>query len=130
MIVRRPARISVIDDEPQLVRTFARFLEREGYRVRTATSFAEMEARLHPGDFDLLIVDAAMPGRTGLEVLREVRRRGCTAPVILITGEVEVADEHNAGGDGHFAVIHKPLTKDRLLDAVDRALSAAAEPRR
>ncbi len=115
-------RVIIIDDEPGLLRTIARLLERKGLQVTCGTSFEEVERSLQPGRFDVLISDIVMPGKDGLDVLEEVVHvRGCQEPVILITGQPSLDSATSAVRGGAFDYISKPVTKDQLYGVVDRA---------
>ena len=117
------ARIVLIDDEAKLLQTLARFLELQGHQVRSGAGFRAVEAHLHPGCFELLITDIVMPDFDGMKVLREVVEvRGCQEPVVLITGEPNVETASEAVRRGAFDYISKPVTKDKLLEAVARGL--------
>lgn len=116
------ARIVLIDDEPRLLKTFTRFLEGAGHEVRTGEKFGEVESYLHPGRFELLIADILMPGVSGVDVLRKVVGRGCQEPIILITGEPNLETASQAVRYGAFDYVVKPVTKDKLLDVVTRAV--------
>ncbi|MFQ5506432.1 MAG: response regulator [Planctomycetota bacterium] len=116
------ARILVIDDEPRLLRTIARFLEREGHEVRIAERYADLESVVLPASFDVLITDILMPGVSGLDVLERVREKGCKEPVVLMTGEPKLGTASEAVRLGAFDYVIKPVTKVKLLEAVSRAL--------
>lgn len=117
------AKIVLIDDEARLLATLARFLERQGLEVVTAASFAEADEHLQPGHFEVLVTDIVMPGFDGMRVLHEVvERRQCQEPVILITGEPNLETASEAVRSGAFDYIQKPVTKDRLLEVVNRGL--------
>lgn len=117
------ARIVLIDDEVRLQQTLARFLEQQGHEVVRGASFAEIGAHLHPGKFEVLVTDIVMPEFDGMKVLREVvETRGCLEPVILITGEPNLETASEAVRRGAFDYISKPVTKDKLLEAVGRGL--------
>lgn len=113
----------LIDDEQRLLKTMARMLERQGLEVVQASTFAEAGEHLHPGRFDVLITDIVMPDYDGLRVLHEVVEvRKCQEPVILITGEPNLETASEAVRRGAFDYVQKPVTKDRLLEVVDRGL--------
>lgn len=118
----RMSRIVVIDDEPRLLKTLGRFLSAEGHEVTTAESFREVEAKLRPERFDVLISDILLPDMKGTEILERVKERGCEEPVILITGEPNFETATAAVRLGAFDYLAKPVTKVDLLAAVDRAL--------
>jgi len=117
------AKVVLIDDEARLLATLARFLERQGLEVVKAGSFAEADEHLQPGRFEVLVTDIVMPGFDGMRVLQEVvERRQCQEPVILITGEPNLETASQAVRSGAFDYIQKPVTKDRLLEVVNRGL--------
>lgn len=117
------ARIVLIDDEARLLQTLTRFLEQQGHHVVRGGSFREVEAHLRPGRFELLVTDIVMPDFDGMKVLREVVQvRQCHEPVVLITGEPNLETASAAVREGAFDYISKPVTKDKLLEAVSRAL--------
>lgn len=117
------ARIVLIDDEARLLQTLARFLEQQGHQVFRGGSFDEVEARLRPGHFEVLITDIVMPDFDGMKVLHEVvGERQCQEPVILITGEPNLQTASEAVRRGAFDYISKPVTKDKLLETVSRGL--------
>lgn len=117
------ARIVLIDDEARLLQTLTRFLEQQGHHVVRGSSFAEVEAHLWPGRFEMLVTDIVMPDFDGMKVLREVVEvRQCQEPVVLITGEPNLETASEAVRRGAFDYISKPVTKDKLLEAVARGL--------
>ncbi len=117
------ARIVLIDDEARLLQTLARFLEQQGHQVARGKSFREVADELHPGRFEILVTDIVMPDFDGMKVLREVvKTRKCQEPVILITGEPNLETASEAVRRGAFDYISKPVTKDKLLEAVSRGL--------
>lgn len=117
------ARIVLIDDEPRLLETLARFLELQGHEVVRADSFKAAQSHLQPGRFEVLVTDIVMPEFDGIRVLREVvEQRGCQEPVILITGEPNLETASDAVRIGAFDYIQKPVTKDKLLESVSRGL--------
>lgn len=117
------ARIVLIDDEPRLLQTLTRFLEREGHLVVHGESFAAVEGRLWPGRFEVLISDIVMPDFSGMKVLHEVvEARECKEPVVLITGEPNLETASEAVRAGAFDYISKPVTKEKLMEVVARAL--------
>ncbi|MFM1874039.1 MAG: hypothetical protein RL398_3461, partial [Planctomycetota bacterium] len=117
------ARIILIDDEVRLLQTLARFLELQGHEVIRGSSFADVSQHLWPGKFEMLITDIVMPEFDGMKVLVEVvQTRLCQEPVILITGEPNLETASEAVRRGAFDYISKPVTKDKLLEAVQRGL--------
>ncbi len=67
---------------------------------------------------DVIVSDIRMPGASGLEVLRELRRRGCDVPVVLLTGFADDAVQEEVRAIPHARLFDKPFDLDDLLGAV------------
>ncbi|MFP4419642.1 MAG: cache domain-containing protein [Desulfococcaceae bacterium] len=123
--------ILVVDDEIAISEMMRLILTRLGYAVTAHTHPDDAWAsfRERPDDYDLLISDMTMPGRTGLELARGIQTLRPGFPVVLCTGYSEkLAGETD---NGITEVIRKPVAKNDLAAAVRRALSggpAAAAP--
>jgi CheY-like chemotaxis protein len=120
---RARARILVADDEPSL-REFLRIVLGEDYEVIEAANGLEaldLARELPP---DLFVLDVMMPGRSGLEVLAEVRRDPSLAetPVIMITAWDDV--QAHGLASGAELVLTKPFDPEDLRTAVERLLAA------
>jgi CheY-like chemotaxis protein len=113
----------VVDDEPDVCRITARMLDEAGFAVKLATSGPEALAKL-PDSVDVIVLDVRMPGMSGVEVAREARRLGTTAPVLFVSG----FPENPAAGPGQprHDFLFKPFTPDQLVEAVRTLLTAAA----
>ncbi|HWP34866.1 MAG TPA: response regulator [Thermodesulfobacteriota bacterium] len=125
---RRPHRILVVDDEPDLVELVAANLRRAGFAVEGATSGARALARLGAEPFDLVILDLMLPDVQGLEVCRALRRDPRTArlPVIMLTARGEEAEKlagFEAGADDY---VTKPFSPRELTARVKARLREAA----
>ena len=111
------AAVLVVDDEPAARDFMADVLERQGFRVATASGAAEALELV--GGVDLVILDAMLPGTDGWEVCREVkRRRGPLFPVIMVTGRTaseDVLRTFAAGADDYVA---KPFSVVELAARV------------
>ena len=122
-----PARILVIDDEPQIRRFLDISLRAQGYAVALAASGADGLERLATDGADLVILDLGLPDRDGHEVLRELR--GWSAvPVILLTvraGESEKVSGLDAGANDY---VTKPFGVQELMARVRALLRAQAAP--
>jgi len=116
------ARITLIEDEPLLLKTLTRFLEAAGHNVRALGGAGDVGDDLACGTFDLLISDIFMPGFSGIDVLRTLMEQGCQEPIVLMTGEPNVDTAAEAVRLGAFDYITKPVTKDKLLELVARAM--------
>ncbi len=115
-------KILVIDDEEGIRFTFRRFLADEGYEVATAINFDEALSRISETDFDVIFADIILEGRTGIDLLRSVRERNLSCPVIMITGYPNVESASDAMRLGAFDYITKPVQKETLLHVAGMAL--------
>lgn len=113
--------VLVVDDELSIRETFQAFLEDAGYRVSTAADFFGAEAILNKEPCDVVVADVILPQVNGLELLQLVRQVDDSIPVIIITGEPDVATAAEAVRRGAYDYIAKPVTYKALLAAVGRA---------
>jgi CheY-like chemotaxis protein len=121
--------ILVIDDEELLTRTFARLLEKKGYEVLVATHSEDALAMAEEEDFDLILCDIRMPGRNGVETIREIRRLRRESgriqpPVIFLTGFADEKLEREAQALDPVAYVFKPFDTAKLLEAVESTVQA------
>jgi EAL domain-containing protein (putative c-di-GMP-specific phosphodiesterase class I)/heme exporter protein D len=114
--------ILLVDDEPEVLRGFARVLKARGHQVTTASRGTEAMAKLSAGHFDALVSDIAMPDMDGIQLLREVRRRDLLIPVILATGQPALKTAAAAVEMGAFQYLIKPISKDSLCQVVEHAV--------
>jgi len=116
------ARVLVIDDEEGITFTFKKFLLGEGYEVSTAKNFDEALARMDEANYDVIFVDIILEGRSGIDILREIKKRGTRCPVIMITGYPNIETASEAVRLGAFDYIPKPVLKETLLHTAAVAL--------
>ncbi|HEX7513910.1 MAG TPA: sigma-54 dependent transcriptional regulator, partial [Candidatus Methylomirabilis sp.] len=119
-------RILVVDDEESVRWALSKALERAGYRVDLAADGPTGLAAAQDTGVDLVLLDVRLPGRDGLAVLREIRKRRPELPVIMMTayGTLQVAVE--AMKHGAYDYIGKPFDVDEVLLLVGKALEAQA----
>ena len=120
------ARILVIDDEEGIRFTFRKFLSDEGYTVATSESFEESLIKIKESDFDLIITDIVLEGKSGIDILRKVKERKLLSPVVLITGYPDIETATDALRAGAFDYILKPVRKQALLRVAKMALQYKA----
>lgn len=108
-------RILVVDDEESIRYTFRSFLEDDGYQVETAVDYDDAMQVLSTSRFNLMYADIILGGRTGIDLLREVKRSCPGTEVILITGAPSVESASEALRLGALDYIVKPVRQDTLL---------------
>jgi DNA-binding NtrC family response regulator len=115
-------RILVVDDEKGLRLTFQSFLADEGYDVSIAEDYDAGLKQIDAKDFDLVISDIILGGKTGLDVVREVKKRNPACPVVLITGYPNLETASEAVRLGAFDYLSKPVVQEALLRVARQAL--------
>ncbi len=127
-------RILIVDDEESIRRSLAGILEDEGFETDEASDGEKALERTREGaDVDLVLLDIAMPGRDGIEVLGELRERWPTLPLVMMSGHGNIETAVRATQLGAFDFIEKPLSIEKLLLTLRHALEQAgleAENRR
>jgi DNA-binding response OmpR family regulator len=116
----QPPTVLVVDDDPS-IRLLCRVnLELDGYRVLEASTVAEAEDMLLAEPVDVVLLDVQVGPESGLELMRNLRERGGSPPVVLVTGSARLDAETRAEADG---VVGKPFRLDELRDVVRRLTS-------
>jgi DNA-binding response OmpR family regulator len=128
------AQLLVVDDEPRIRTYLNRSLSAQGHTVYEAADGQDALDQLLFQDFDLVLLDLAMPGRSGLHVLSELRQRESHTPVIVLTAVSDVSARIQALDRGAVDVVAKPFSTAELAARIRRHLphqtpSAPGEPR-
>ncbi|MFB3776783.1 MAG: response regulator transcription factor [Bryobacteraceae bacterium] len=121
-------RILLVEDEVGLRMTLGDRLRSEGYAVETAADGNSGFERAASEPFDLIILDIMLPGRSGLDVCRELRRQAILTPILMLTARGETSDKVTGlklGADDYLA---KPFEMQELLARVQALLRRAAQP--
>ena len=122
---RTVARILLIDDDEGIRTILNMALNTAGHEVTEAAEGTEGLKLYATGEFDVVITDLIMPGREGLEMIRELRKSWSDARIIAMSG----GDSHgfdylaSAARFGARRVLKKPFDLQTLLEAVDAALA-------
>ena len=118
-------RILVVEDDSVLLDGLSRSLRNAGYAVETADDGKLADQLLSVHSFDLVVLDLGLPGLDGLEVLRRLRRRAATFPVLILTARDSIADRVNGLDVGADDYLVKPFELAEL-EARVRALMRRA----
>jgi DNA-binding response OmpR family regulator len=128
-------RILVLEDDPDIVDYLSSYLEDEGFEVATASRCSAALALL--GEFapEVVLVDALLPGKSGLEFLVTVRRdpEWSELPLVVVTGNDQLLEDDcqsylgaHAGVRGPDGVLGKPVDLDMLLRVIRRLQNGSA----
>ena len=111
--------ILIVDDERLLVRTLSAALRDAGFRTVTAAS-AELAEKYLDAEaaIAVAVLDNRLPGRSGIEMLREARARGLTWRVVLMTAYGSVGVQQAAEELGVDRYVHKPFDLPEMVSAI------------
>ena len=126
---REMNRILIAEDEPRIISFLEKGLQANGFTTTHAATAAEALQLANSEDFDLLVLDLGLPGKDGLEVLRELRGRGERLPVLILSARDDL-DSKVAGLDvGANDYVTKPFRFEELLARVRARLRDRQAPR-
>ena len=114
-------RVLVIDDEPAVLRVLGLLLQRHGFAVDSAADASEGLKQLETNSYHCVLSDIIMPGLSGLDFLRELRRHDLDVPVILMTAGPTLDSALDAIEYGAQSYLLKPVEPEALVQAVGRA---------
>ncbi|HSB15618.1 MAG TPA: response regulator transcription factor [Bryobacteraceae bacterium] len=124
--------ILLVEDEPGLRITLSDRLHSEGYQVETAADGEEGLERAAGGPFDLIVLDIMLPRKSGLDVCRDLRQRGFTTPILMLTARGQTVDKVIGLKLGADDYLTKPFEMPELLARIEallrRARQAPAQP--
>jgi two-component system copper resistance phosphate regulon response regulator CusR len=112
-------KILVIEDDPTVGQYVKRGLEEQRWGVDLVTDGEEGERRAHSEAYDLIVLDMRLPGRSGMEVLHNLRARGFERPVLVLTAQDAVDAKVKALRAGADDYVTKPFAFEELLARVE-----------
>jgi two-component system CheB/CheR fusion protein len=123
----RPPAIFVVDDDRAVREALRDLLEADGRTVEIYDSGETFLDTYGPGRQGCLVVDALMPGMSGLELLQRLKNEQSRLPAIMVTGHGDVTMAVQAMKAGAADFIEKPIGYQELLASVERALEQAGD---
>jgi len=115
-------KVLVIDDEPAVARLLGAFLGKAGFSATSAASAEEAEGLLAKEEFEVIVADILLPGRSGLDFLKLVREMELETPVVLVTGEPTLEGAIHAVQAGAYDFLVKPIQWGHLVHTVARGV--------
>ncbi len=116
------ARILLVEDEPGLVMTLTDLLSAEGYEVESATDGPSGLSKATHEAFDLILLDVMLPGKSGLEVCRDLRQQGKDVAVLMLTAKTQLYDRVVGLKLGADDYLTKPFEPPELLARIEALL--------
>jgi len=118
----RKAHLLLVDDEPNTLASLSRAFRMAGHEVTVCDNATRAVDALRSEAFDLVFSDVLMPGKTGLDLLEEMKSLGIKTPVIMISGQANIEMAVRATKLGALDFLEKPLSTDKLLLTIENAL--------
>jgi two-component system, NtrC family, nitrogen regulation response regulator NtrX len=120
--VPRKAHLLLIDDDANTLASLARAFRLAGHEATVCDNALRAAELIQNQRFDLILSDVVMPGKSGLELLEELKKSGLLTPIVLISGQANIEMAVKATRLGALDFLEKPLTTDKLLLTVENAL--------
>jgi two-component system, NtrC family, nitrogen regulation response regulator NtrX len=118
----RKAHLLLVDDDPNTLASLSRAFRMAGHEVTVCDNAARAVGALRSEAFDLVFSDVVMPGKTGLDLLEEMKSLGIKTPIIMISGQANIEMAVRATKLGALDFLEKPLSTDKLLLTIENAL--------
>ena len=116
------ATVYIIDDDPIICNSIRLLLEAEGFDARAYISARDFLNAIGPEEMACVVTDVRMPGMSGVDLLTHIATRRLKLPVIVMSGQADVALAVHAMKQGAVDFMEKPFSDAALLDSVRRAL--------
>ena len=115
-------RVLLIEDEPNIIEALSFILTRDGWTVHTHSDGSTAAARVRTGEPEVVILDAMLPGRSGFDILRDLRADPATArvPVLMLTARGQEKDRELALRLGATEFMTKPFANAEVVAEVRR----------
>jgi|SRR5579864_960594 len=109
------ARLLIVEDQKKLLQSLQRGLQEEGYEVVAASTGEEGYYHATTEPFEAIVLDLLLPGRNGLEVLRDLRAQGFTKPILILTARDTIEERVRGLDSGADDYLVKPFAFAELL---------------
>jgi len=120
-------RVLLVDDEKEFVDVLAERLEARDFELLTAYSGDQALAKLEQHEVDVTVLDVLMPGKDGIETLRELKSMNPLIEVIMLTGNATVETAVEGMKKGAFDYLMKPTETKDLVEKIVKAYKRKAE---
>jgi len=120
-------KVLLVDDEKDFVETLDERLQIRDFNVTTAFSGDEAIKLVEENDFDVIVLDVQMPGKSGIETLKEIKNMGNISQVIMLTGHATVKTAIEGMKNGAYDYLMKPTDTDELTEMINKAYQLVSE---
>lgn len=126
---RAAAEIFIVDDDPAICTTLSIVFSREGYQATCFSDGASLLAATRVRTPACIVLDVHIPGRSGLDILRELNAQKYPAPIFMMSGQGDIPMAVDAIRHGAFDFVEKPFRGSEIVVRVREAIEALARRR-
>ena len=123
-------RIFIVEDDADLRESLSWMLTKEGLEVDVFDSASSFLDQYDPATAGCVVLDVRMPGMSGIELQERLKEKGCTIPIIFVSGHADVPMAVRAMQHGAIDVLEKPFNRSVLLERIQRALDLDEKTRK
>ncbi len=123
----RNGEVFVVDDDPAVRTALSTLFTRAGYRVKCFADGAALVAAAHVDRPLCIILDVHIPGKSGLDILKELNAQDCPVPIFMMSGQGDIAMAVEAIKNGALDFIEKPFRGSDVVSRVEAAIEARAQ---
>ena len=121
--------VLLVDDEKDFVEFLAERLQIKDFNATIAFTGDEAIKLVEENEFDVIVLDVQMPGKNGVETLKEIKKIEQLSQVIMLTGHATVKTAIQGMKNGAFDYLMKPTDTDELIEMMNKAYELVAEQR-
>jgi two-component system nitrogen regulation response regulator NtrX len=118
----RKAHLLVVDDNPNTLASLSRAFRLAGYEATVCDNAGRAAELIRTETFDLILTDVVMPGKSGLELLEDLKNAGVKTPTVVVSGQASIEMAVRATKLGALDFVEKPSSTDKLLVTIENAL--------
>ena len=122
-------KLLLVDDEKDFIESLAERLHLRDFDVRTALNGDDAIKLVSENEFDVIILDVKMPGKSGIETLKEIKNINQLSQVIMLTGHATVESAIQGMKLGAYDYIMKPTVTEDLIKLINKAYKIVEEHR-
>jgi len=120
-------KVLLVDDEKDFIESLAERLELRDFKVSTALNGTDALNLIKENDFDVIVLDVKMPGKDGIETLKEIKNTNQLPQVIMLTGHATVETAIQGMKVGAYDYIMKPTVTEDLIKLINKAFTIVEE---
>lgn len=127
--MEQAAKVLVVDDEPNVLRSLVQYLTIEDFEVETASNGEEALEKVESFIPELILLDVMMPGMDGFEVLDKIKAmpQFTETPVIMLTAKDQSSDVLKGYQSGATSYLVKPFNLDELVETINQTLAGSKQ---